>query len=399
VLVSFQEVYVSGYFPNTSMMAAAFFGVALLLATWPGKWIAIVFSALFFASAVWCRIDVLLMGLTFLGLLFQPNRRSLLVMMLFGFCFLMGVVILYSISNISFQEFLAQSAQPAGSGPDIGRTLTIYSTVFSLVAIYFSIFGLIQLYSQRNWRLTFLSLIAPLPLMLLYGIDLDSPKKVLYDLVLYAIPIIIGLLAAFKRDTRMTSLILLGGLILAEGQYIFTPAYDIMFSRSILVHTSDEARLRGAIAYTPIYFARSRRTTHARDEVYQEKLRQYLEEREISYLISQDWMTNQWVLYFLQGLGYRITETQAYKPLLEDGQKLVLTRNGKTVHLVRWHPTSPLDLPSSLQEEIDQMQQVLYIGPDYTTSDYAQNSFLANEFDWEILPDWGRFETILFSHK
>jgi hypothetical protein len=55
-----------------------------------------------------------------------------------------------------------------------------------------------------------------------------------------------------------------------------------------------------------------------------------------------------------------------------------------------------LDLPTSIQKEIESMPSVLYIGPDHTTTDYAQQSFLSDKFSWQRLSDWGRFEAILF---
>jgi hypothetical protein len=69
------------------------------------------------------------------------------------------------------------------------------------------------------------------------------------------------------------------------------------------------------------------------------------------------------------------------------------------VYLVRWQPKVPLDLPGTLQKEIREVASVLYIGPGYTTTDYAQKSFLSEEFEWKRLPEWKRFETILFRRR
>jgi hypothetical protein len=124
------------------------------------------------------------MGIIFLFLYYQPDRRSFLKMLLFGSVFLGGIVILYFASNVSIGMFLEQFLGEVGSAPNIKRALTVYSTIFSFAAAYFILLGLIELYKLRNWRLICLSLIAPIPLMLSYGVELDSPKKILYAVVL-----------------------------------------------------------------------------------------------------------------------------------------------------------------------------------------------------------------------
>jgi hypothetical protein len=132
------------------------------------------------------------------------------------------------------------------------------------------------------------------------------------------------------------------------------------------------------------------------DIAFQRKLSEYLQQCHLSYLISQDWMTNQWVLYFLHSLGYRIKESENYVAIPKGGQRLILTKGSDIVYLVLWRPETSLDLPSPLQAEIREMMSVLYIGPDYKTTDYAQQSFLSEEFEGRRLLDWGRFKAILF---
>lgn len=395
-LIIFQEVYVSGYYPNSAMLAAAFLSIALFLSSRKEHFRAITLSAVCFAIATWCRIDSVLMGLTFLILLFNWTRRSIFSILLFGFVFLSVIITLYILSGVSLRSFIEQLSGSVGQPSDISRTLRIYSTIFTFASICFMLYGIFQLLKSRHWRLLLLTLLAPLPLICAYGTEIDSPKKNLYDMILYTIPIIYGLNSIFNNRSRTANIVLLGGVILVIGQFIFTPAYELIFSRSLIIYTADEPRLRGAIAYTPIYWANYRHEILIKDFTFQKKLTEYLQQHSPAYLISQDWMANQWLLYFLQSQSYQIKETENYATILEDGQRLILTKGPNIVYLVRWRPETSLDLPDRVQKEVKEAISILYIGPDYTTTNYAQNSFLANKFEGQHLNDWGRFEAILF---
>jgi hypothetical protein len=395
-LLLFQEIYISGYYPNSTILAAAFLATALLLATKKKRVFCIAGAASLFALSFWTRFDAILIGGVFLFLLWPTDRRSCYIAILFFLITISIGAFLFFVNHISLQNILESYATHVKGAANLPLTLNNYSTIFTFATSYFCGLGLYYLFQRKEWHLLVLTFVGTWPLLGAYGLALTSPKYLLYTVTLLAIPISYALRILWQSQRKSAASLRLIGIILFVGQYIFTPAYEVMFNRSLFVYTADEVRLRGAIAYTPVYWARNRRAKLIQEQLFQRKLQEHLQTRDPSYLISQDWMTNQWLLYFLQAIGYRIKEAQNYAAILEDGQRLVLTKAASTVYLLRWRPEVPLDLPPRLQTEIESMATVLYIGPDYTTTTYAQESFLANRFQWQRLPDWGRFETILF---
>jgi len=396
-LILFQEVYVSGYYPNSSMIAMALLSIALLLTTGEQGLAAKFLSGVVFAIAVWIRFDAILTIFAFAFI--YLNTKGSFIKSFFVFCAtsVVASLLLFSVSGVSILNIIKAYSEHAGNNINIRGTLNIYSTIFTFAIILGYAFGLCKLYQYRKWRLILLSVLAPLPLMFAYGFSVTSPKYLLYASVLWAIPISYSMnLFAAKPTIGQNRLIMYTVILLFIGQYIFTPPYELVLERSTIIHTADGARLRGTIAYTPIYYAKYRRATLTKDIIFQQNLKEYLWQNNPSYFISQDWMTNQWLLYFLQNNNYRIKGTENFSTLLEDGQRLILTRGSNTVYLVRWRPETSLDLPSSLQDEIKNMPSILYIGPDYITTDYAHKCFLSDNFDWQRLPNWGRCETVLF---
>lgn len=398
-LILFQETYVSGYYPNSTILAAALLAAALLVACFGESLLYAVLSGILFALSFWCRVDTCLVGGAFIVVLVSHDRDgSLRRVLAFLSAAMVTGILLYIGSGIFTHDLVNDYLGFQSSDWSLAKTIHVYSTILTLATTFLLVVGLYLLISRKNWRLTILTLSGAGPLIAAYGFATTSPKYILYAMIFLSIPSASALVYLFRGQTRIATRLQTVLIVLIVGQYIFTPAYELIIHRSIVVPTGDELRLRGAIAYTPVWWAERRRAMLDRDLVFQGKLNSYLQQVRPVYIISHDWMTNSWLLYFLQEEGYRITEADTYAVYAEDGQRLVLTRDVDTVYLVRWRPEQALDLPDQIEAEVRTMPAVLYIGPDYTMTDYAEQSFLAKEFKGQRLSDWGRFEAILFQH-
>jgi hypothetical protein len=60
-LLLFQKTYISGYYPNSSIPAAAALSVAMLLATWSEGVGQVALAGVLFAFSFWIRFDTILM--------------------------------------------------------------------------------------------------------------------------------------------------------------------------------------------------------------------------------------------------------------------------------------------------------------------------------------------------
>ena len=177
-LLLFQEIFVSSYYPNSSIIAAGFLFFGLFLVTWNNRFDTITLSALSFSLAVWCRFDAIFLGLAFLILLLHLNQRSIAKIIWFGFVFLISLFTFYFASHITFPMFLSQFQFEVGIPPNIRRVFTIYSVIFSFATIFFMIYGTWVLIKSRKWRLSALAFLAPLPLIIIYGLQLVLQRKV-----------------------------------------------------------------------------------------------------------------------------------------------------------------------------------------------------------------------------
>lgn len=400
-LVLFQEIWVSGYYPNSSMIAAVFLSVALLLTTWKERLPVIALSGFFFALAVWSRFDAIVLGSAFLVLLVEPNVHSMKATSLFGMTFLATSVVIIFSSRVALQTILQEYLGYGAVFANVSLTLNNYSTIFTLATLFFCVFGLYNLLKVKQWRLIMLTCLAPLPLILGYGYGLDSPKKLLFALLLFSIPIAycFSILSSEIRNKAINTVSIVG-IVLITGQYIFTPPYELVLSRSTLVPTADQVRLRGAIAFTPLYWAKEKERMTIVDNEYQRRINEYITKNNQASIIAHDWMANNWIMYHLQSMNYRITQEESVAPFLEDGHHLILRKNQDRVSLVRWQPEKPLELPDTWKEQIRSASSVLYVGPDvvyagpHDPAILAQNSFLTKEFKCKQWEKSARFWTM-----
>jgi len=389
-LVLFREAYVSGYYANSSMMAAAPLSIGLLLATWNKRVIFVILSAICFSIAIWTRFDSITLGFAFIILL-TTNKESLKLTLLFCITAIFTTVLLFVISDISPQAIIETYLKHKDSFFNIRSTVENYATIFTFGIIYFVGFGLYQLFARKHWRLIVLALVAPFPLIYSYGFTVTTPKYLLYALAFFAIPVGYAFKIFVNYKGGYSRILLFGGIILTTGQYVFTPPYELVslpgLSKKLIFFTADGPRLRGAIAITPVYWSSLKSKILINNIEFKDKMHEYIRKRRNVSIISRDWMANEWLMYVIQSFGYRVEGKEMY----DMGQRLIFRKDNSTVFLVRWGPNEPLNCPESLKKELSTKTSILYIG----TLRGLQRSFLTEKFKGTPLP-WRRFDTIEF---
>jgi len=394
-LLLFQETYVSGYYPNSSIFSAAFFALACLFITYKEKPVLTAISGFCFAMAVWTRTDAVLLGLVFIFFIFLNQRKHFLrTALFFAVPFAAFAGLFFALSNISLINIIEQYGSHV-SVTHLKETIIAYSTVFTAVVIFFAAVGLVHSYKQKNWQILFMTLAVPLPLILAYGISVTTPKYLLNIAIFLAIPISYAISSLIQNTIRASKWILIAGVVLFVGQYIFTPAYELILNRSIIVQTDDGPRLRGAIFYTPLFWRNEKVSMVDKDLEFKNKLVTYLETHESDYIISQEWMANQEILYFLQANGYRIADTITYAEVPSNGQRMILKKGADLLYLIRWEPEGDFDVPPFLQEEMTAAGAVLYIGPNYTSIKPAMDCRELAGFRNKKLETWGNYQVVL----
>jgi hypothetical protein len=304
-------------------------------------------------------------------------------------------------SGVSLEKILAGYRGHISEAGNLAYTLNNYSTVFTLVVIYGMIFGMYLLLKTSRWRLAILALVVPLPLIFAYGFSLTSPKYLLYALLFFAVPIAYGTQAVLLPNRNLIlKFVAWGGTVLIAGQYFFTPPWELVLARSTLVSTADQVRLRGAITYTPIYWFKEKSRMTTIDTDYKRRFADYIAKNEPTSIVAQDWMGNNWVMYYLQSMNYRIVQEKSVAEFLENGSWFIFDNKQSQVSLTRWYPEHPLALPQSWENELSKASRVLYIGPDQAYAGpidpnaLIRGSVLAKEFQCK---PWGgnpRFWTL-----
>jgi hypothetical protein len=329
--IIFQESFVSAYYPNSSMIAVAFLSAALLLVTYRENAVLVLLSGVLFAFSFWARFDAILIGFSFILLLFERNGRFLKNLFSFGIASSLTAITLLWMSDISVLLIVAESSLILGAH-DIGGTLDTYTTIFTLPALLLLGVGLHRMLTLKHYQLA-LVVLTPLPLILRYGFNAISPKYLLYSVVFLAVPVCFGLERLRPPRTKREQLLLWGTIALAIMQFLLIPPYDLFLKRNIVVHTADHTRLRGIIAYTPAYWHQQKMSAATDYADLETILEEQIEQPGPAYILSHDWMANNWVLYFLQEQGFRIKEQADFATDPELGQRLLLTASQSSPQL------------------------------------------------------------------
>jgi len=405
-IILFQESTISGYYPNSSMPAAAALAIALLLVT--GNHVAIFFSGIFYALAFWIRFDAIFIGLAFLIILVFINKKGFWMVIVFGLTSAITGILLFTLSNLSFQSMVDSYyyyLELINNVSNIRLTLEMYAIHFTLAVVLLFGVGIFLFVKSKNWRFLSLSLISPIPVMAAYGMHPTSSKHLLYLVLFLAIPISYSINFLIRTKNHKYKIILFIAIVSFFGQYIFSPPFSMLnFLNSesichncsgIYMRTADADRLRGNILYAPLYFNKIKTHAIANDDFYLQGFLTYLSEHNPAYIVSYEWKANEWILYHLQDNGYLITQFD----MRDFGIRIKLQKEGKEVTLIRINPIQsgdPLNLPGSVKNDIDELNSVLFIN---ISPENTNNNFLTQYFTWSVLDNMHLFYTVELTAK
>jgi hypothetical protein len=398
----FQEIFVASFYPNSSVVAAAFLSVALLLASDPKSLPRAAAAGICFALAAWCRLDAAALGAAFLVLFLISdaglNKAGLRPLLTFGLCAGTATMLIFGLRELSLTDVFAALSRKYESDVDLGQTLRVYSTIFTLAVVYFAAYGFYRIAATRSRRVGFLVALGALPLIGAYGLATNSPKYLLYAMTLFAIPAALGI-QRMRFEQGRADVYTLAGLLLIAGQYVFTPDLPLLLNRDVIVSTADFNRLRGSIAFTPIWWLKEKQHYARLNDEYDAKIDAYLSQDTDSCMISQSWFSNSQLRYHLQLSGYRMSRLAFYPQYPGDHSRFAFhfRNEAKELLFIGWLPRTPLEFPVEWKREVERCPSVLYVAGDYPPwgellGSYP-GSFLAKSFDHRHWMD-ERFNTL-----
>jgi len=347
-LLLFQETATAGFYPNSTVLAAAAFLLACVVAVseWPARWLV---AGLAVAAAGLLRADVILVA-PVLPVLFHRNDARATARTTLA-CAATAILV-YSASATMLAAGPTAAVREAVShmGGDAAASLQVpgwlgLETVRALVAflspawLLAFVLGVALLIRRRRWRLVLIVALGTVPLAIAYSRNLSSPKY-LY----YAIPFVaVAALAAATERTRPWRAAWTGAVVLLLAHqligirvtvrskpWVAPPRDAIVFARrsftggpfgrlelalgaGTIVPTADGPRLSSGQAFAPLVWHRSKVSTRR----CQRRLEQLLDGPESTpgELFSGSWLAVQVVDNALWSEGFvPVDETQLPLP-------------------------------------------------------------------------------------
>ncbi|MFH1921856.1 MAG: hypothetical protein ABIP48_18475 [Planctomycetota bacterium] len=311
VLLLFQESYVSAYYANSSMIAAGFLFAAVFLASKESVRSVLAAGGLF-ALAVLARFDAILMAPVLLIVLCDGERESWKRMILFTIVSAGVFLLLACAGGVSIARIWEESAGHAERFVSLKRTLMNYLTLVSGVGFLLWFVGLRAVVNERRWRLLLMSFAGWVPLVVIYGLTVTTPKYLLYGLPFFTLLVACGLKTVLEGTSRPAYRLRWICVILFTVQYVLGPLTVTSWALGqnvVVVGTHDGLRRLDAVGYVPLMWLRTK--LH-----YQEGLAEA--ERILSatcdgtdngLALTGDWFSSKWVSYQLLRAGYRCVES------------------------------------------------------------------------------------------
>jgi len=379
VLTLFQEMAALAYYPNSAVIAAAFFMTAfsIVLSTKLNPW-KLALSGILLGLGAWCRIDVMFAFPSLFFLLLMRNKKFWLSL---GQSASIGILCILVLSILMF----AMHANLAGIlGYKSDFSLKLYAMknnlgladiqlirahlgVFPALILLLMILGIAYLVRKKSWYILSLwlsslvfyyllginNMVAPkhlsyyIPfhmLLVMAGIDLfrkmKNPGKKIFTSVfvfLFVFQYVIGLrvsLAGFPYMERKYSTLCPEPTLLRLGTfktgYSPAPSLSLVFGTGIKIATSDEFLASSGILYHPLMW-------HDQKKIFSESYRTlvnslvYSEKDSIDILVTDG--STQFVVNTLLSNGFLLVSSDSL--MLKDEYSINFKRNNKSVTVTR----------------------------------------------------------------
>lgn len=219
LIFSFQEAFSGLYYANTNIIAALFAIISFFIFY---KYSNIHISSILFAIAIWCRIDVVLIGLIFPLLIYNRHKTKpgFKKFVLFGIITCFTIVILFLISNVNLyniiNRFMAHTKATSGfSGTNnLGIPLLGISDIKSYISfstffnIFLTILGIYLFIKKSEKKPLYFTIAGILPLFIIYSGSITTPKYLFYSIPFFT------LLSTFSIKTVTNKYLLIFGVVL-----------------------------------------------------------------------------------------------------------------------------------------------------------------------------------------
>ena len=228
-LLLFQEVWTGGYYPNSTVIAAAFLFGAIACAMAARRLSARMLAGALFGLSAWMRFDALLLLPVSFWLIpadgWQDRLRRWISLSAAAVIVVTGAIYVSGSSYAAiFASATAHLTQQSAGTPALGIPVIgkygakSHAAIFSALTCLLTAAGLIELIRARKWRLLAVAAVAVAPLYAAYWREIASPKYLYYLLPFFTIL----MMFAWSFLRRFLTAVPAGGLLmlLFSVQYV-----------------------------------------------------------------------------------------------------------------------------------------------------------------------------------
>jgi hypothetical protein len=237
LLLLFQEVFASGYYANSNVIAAAFLVTGFFCAISARTPTLRLLAGVLLGLGAWMRFDVMLiMPALFLIVPESSWKRTLgQVLLILGVAMFVALSAFY-LSNVRLSDILLAAGghltQVHSSTTDLGIPLIGNSNIkshmafFSMLTSALMIGGVTWLILKRRWRILGIGLLGIVPFYAIYWGTITSPKYLLYTLPFCLLFVVFCLEAMKSLSLPWQRVLTILALLLFLGQYILGLVVD-----------------------------------------------------------------------------------------------------------------------------------------------------------------------------
>lgn len=360
-LLLFQEATASGYYANSTVVAALFSVLALLVVTHSDRLLALIAAGILFGIAAWMRIDVLVVAPATLVLLYKEDwkRAAGKTTIVAGATIAAALATLY-LSGGSVEGVLKYSDIHLAGTYDGTLKLAVpivgganaksLAGFFSVLLAGLLLLGLIVMAMRRDWRNLLLLVAGTVPFFIYYFGTIVSPKYLYYllpffllaslyplsylngkrkgaiILVLAAVTFIVqyplGMRAVFKNKPYVAepfpTIATIVGIPIAKKNI---ESLSLVLGSGSVLTTDDGYRLTSGLLFAPVLW-------HHHKSILEQELDAFktyfagLADAE-RYFLTTGWVSRQTVIHLLLSNGYRLESQQ-----LEGSREVYRWRRG-----------------------------------------------------------------------
>ena len=221
----FQEASAAAYYANSNVLAGAIGMAGLyLLYRNPASAISSLWAGVLIGSAVFVRLDAVLLAVAAMPILFQGNwltmllRTARVAVVSILFCGALYVASGASLTDVldavSFKEDLFSADE------DWGNTVRSHVAYFSALTVVMIVAGIVQFVQKKQWHILAIWAAGVLPFYILFPDGVDTPRYLYYATPFWALLVAQSLWSVVSmRAGKLQYAVLIFLALLFAGQY------------------------------------------------------------------------------------------------------------------------------------------------------------------------------------